>query len=360
MTQTSLPTCVISQGYYRYFKKTHFLLACFFVLFSLLLASLAQAQGTHAGVDISNVVTVNYQVNGTQQAPVQSSTNFTVDRKIDLVVTGVNNANVTPGDTQAEVTFNLLNEGNDIQIFELTPNPVINTDDFDTSSCNTVVTSVTGTPLPGVSLPTSADIKLSPDQQALISVKCNIPLNNGSVPLSSGDTSLLSLKAVAKRNDNETQVVESLATDTELQIDTVFADAAGSDDIARDASHSARRTYTASTSTIPPTLTIDKSILEVKDSSGGNSAVSGSEVTYKIKITTAGMGTINNAVISDQTPTGMTYKAGTIMLDNNLLTDSSDGDQGDFGVTTPNTATINLGNITAGNQYDIQLTYKIN
>lgn len=360
MTQTSPTTCVTTQGNHYYFRKYFFLLVFFCAYFSLLFASTVHAQGTQAGIDIQNTVTVNYQVSGSQQPPVQSSTTFTVDRKIDLVVTGINNANVTPGDTQSEVTFSLSNDGNDIQIFELTPDPTINSDDFDTSSCNTLVTAVTGTPLPGVTLPSSADIKLSPDQQASISVKCNIPLNNGSTPLSSGDTSLLSLKAVAKNNADGTPVVNSLTTETEQQVDTVFADGAGSDDLARDASHSARRTYTASTSTIAPTLNINKSILEVKDSSGGNSAVSGSEVTYKIAITTNGMGVINNTVISDQTPTGMTYKAGTIKLDNNPLSDSLDADQGDFGITTPNTATINLGNVTAGNQHEILLTYIIN
>ena len=33
---------------------------------------------------------------------------------------------------------------------------------------------------------------------------------------------------------------------------------------------------------------------------------------------------------------------------------------GDFGITSPNTTTINLGSITAGNQHEIELTYVIN
>ena len=360
MTQTSISSCVIAQEFENNFKNLFFLLSLCLCLLTLIFPGLALAQGTQAGLDISNTATVTYKIAGTTQPPLQGLNNFKVDRKIDLVVTGVNNASVAPGDTQAELTFTLLNEGNDIQVFELSPDPSLNSDNFDTSGCTTTVTSVSGTPLPGVSVPTNADIKLSPDQSASVSVKCNIPLNNGTTPISSGGTSLLSLKATAIQNNDGSATIETTSTEAEQQIDTVFADDAGSDDIARDASHSARRTYTASTSTIPPTLTINKSILEVKDPSGGNSAISGSEVTYKINITSNGMGAINNVVITDVTPADMTYKPGSMKLDSNTLTDISDADQGDFGITSSNTATVQLGNITAGSQYEIQLTYTIN
>ncbi len=43
-----------------------------------------------------------------------------------------------------------------------------------------------------------------------------------------------------------------------------------------------------------------------------------------------------------------------------MQSDSDDSDKADFGLTTANTATINLGSIAAGSQHEIQLTYIIN
>ncbi len=334
----------------------------------------AFAKGVTAGTDIANTVIVNYSVAGTVQEPIESSptgnstsgigngvaTLFKVDHKVDLLVTGNSNANVNPGDSQSEVTFTLQNEGNAIQEFSIIPDYTLTSDDFDAENCNVVVTGVTGAPLPGVTLPTSGNIKLKADQQASISVRCDIPLNYNNSPILTGQTSQLGLIATAEKNADDSLTTESISADTAIGVETVFVDTAGSDDSDRDAMHSARRTYTASSSTIVPTLSMNKTIISVVDTSGGNTAIAGSLVTYNINVNTAGMGTINNLVVADATPAEMSYQAGSMKLNNSNLSDASDTDNADFGITTANTATINLGNIAAGSQYDIQLTYIIN
>ncbi len=357
-----------------YFKKNSFLLVGMALLINLLSINPLFAQGVAAGTDISNTVVVNYKLAGIDQAPIESSptgnkisgigngtaTQFIVDRKIDLSLTGNVNANVNPGETQAEVTFTLLNESNDSQEFSLLPNSTLSTDDFDITSCTYQVLSVTGIPLTGVILPSSGNIKLKADQQANISVKCDIPAFVGGQPLVSGNSSLLSLIATAVKNNDGSSTSQSNGADSPNNIETVFADNAGTDDAIRDASHSARRRYFIANSTASPSISIDKSIVNISDSSGGSTAVTGSQVTYKILITTAGIGTIDNLIITDPTPTGMNYKTGSILLNNSNLSDSSDADSADFGFTNTNTATINLGNIAAGSQHEIQLSYIIN
>lgn len=348
----------------------------FITLFVLcfIITNSASAQGVIAGTNISNIAVVNYTIDNVIQSPIESSPNgnsspnngngtattFVVDRKIDLLLTGNNNTNVTLGDIQSEVTFTLSNEGNDNQTFGLTPNSTLLSDNFDTSNCTTTVTAVSGTPLSGVVLPTTGNIKLAPDQQASISVKCDIPLNNGGAPINSGDISLVSLTAITLKNGDESVTTQTNSQDNSQQIDTVFADNAGTDDAVSDASHSARRTYTALTGTVPPTLSINKSIIEVKDPNGGSTAITGSEVKYKIQITTQGIGNIENVVVTDITPAEMTYKPASLVLDGSSLTDTTDSDSGDFGISASNTATVNLGTIIAGSQYEIQLTYIIN
>jgi len=352
-----------------------FLLMSALCLLSMVLSNSTFAQGVAAGTDISNKVVVTYSIGNTVQEPIESSptgnsapgigngqgTVFKVDRKVDLLVTGSNNADVSPGDSQAEVTFTLLNEGNDTQVFNLTTNSALSSDDFDTSNCVSTVTSVSGTPLAGVIVPTTGTIKLKADQQAMIKVSCDIPLSAGGTAMQAGDNSLLSLVATAEKNSDGSNTSETRTSDVANTVDTLFVDSNGTDDGNRDAQHSARREYIVSTISTPPTLSIDKSIVSIIDPQGGSTSVTGAEVTYKIQITTAGTGTINNVVITDPTPANMHYKPSTITLDSSNQSDLNDTtDNSDFGNTTANTATINLGNIAAGSQHEIQLTYIIN
>lgn len=358
------------------FKKINFLLAVSFCLVILPWSKPLFAQGVAAGTDISNTVIVNYKMAGEAQTPIESSpsgnsspglgsgqaTVFKVDRKVDLLVTSNGNSDVTPGDLQAELSFSLLNEGNDSQEFMLIPDSSLASDIFDTSNCATLVTSVSGTPLAGVVVPTSGNITLKADQEATISVTCDIPALNGGQPILVGQDSLLSLIAVAEKNIDGSNTTETSTADSDNSVDTVFADNSGTDDAVHDASHSSRGSYIAldSINPTPPTLSINKTIVSVTDQQGGTTAVTGSEVVYKIAITSNGTGVINNIVITDITPAEMIYKTGSITLDNTSLTDGSDSDEADFGLTSLNTATVNLGNITAGSQHEIQLTYTIN
>lgn len=71
--------------------------------------------GTAANSSISNQVTVSYNVGGVAQTPITSAADvFTVDRKIDLVVTTQDSSAVvvTPGQTNAVTTFTVTNNSN--------------------------------------------------------------------------------------------------------------------------------------------------------------------------------------------------------------------------------------------------------
>ena len=93
------------------------------------LAGAAQAANnlTEAGTSVSNTFELSYSVSGAAQpvitndnvsppagAVVQGSpTLFTVDRKVDLIVTATNSTLTAPPGVDATLTYELLNEGND-------------------------------------------------------------------------------------------------------------------------------------------------------------------------------------------------------------------------------------------------------
>lgn len=77
--------------------------------------AVAAPVGTAAGTDITNQVSVSYQVGGVAQNVVNSNIDtFKVDRKVDLVVTTQDSSAVivTPGQTNAVTTFRVTNNSN--------------------------------------------------------------------------------------------------------------------------------------------------------------------------------------------------------------------------------------------------------
>ncbi|MEO1659906.1 MAG: hypothetical protein AAFR51_02875 [Pseudomonadota bacterium] len=95
--------------------------------FGLAYSAHAENTLTEAGTSVSNTFELSYSVSGTAQpiitnddatppsgAVVQGTpTLFTVDRKVDLIVTATNSTLPTAPGTNATLTFEVLNEGND-------------------------------------------------------------------------------------------------------------------------------------------------------------------------------------------------------------------------------------------------------
>jgi uncharacterized repeat protein (TIGR01451 family) len=130
-------------------------------------------------------------------------------------------------------------------------------------------------------------------------------------------------------------------------VDVVFADAAGSDDAARDGRHAARDAYR-----LGAPVTLSKTVVNVQDSSGCSAAsgcriAPGSIVTYRIELVAPVPGSVDGLVLADPIPSGMSYVPDSIVVNGTAKTDAADGDQADFGVTSANTVTVAPGNVVA-------------
>ena len=91
------------------------------MLAALLLGQQALAAGTTAGTDVTNDVTVSYEVNGNTQTDLTDSVTFEVDRRVNFSVTRVlaTLPIVTPGDTDDFIEFIVANDGNSPLDFNL-------------------------------------------------------------------------------------------------------------------------------------------------------------------------------------------------------------------------------------------------
>ena len=75
---------------------------------------------TAAGSTVSNTFTLNYEVSNTAQPEISNATTptqFTVDRRVDLVLTATNSALLTTPGATSVLTFELVNDGNDFAAY---------------------------------------------------------------------------------------------------------------------------------------------------------------------------------------------------------------------------------------------------
>ena len=119
----------------------------------------ALAQTNEAGEVIGNTFTLDYTVGG-QQTTIDNTANpttFTVDRKVDLEVTGTGGvSNAAPGSTGQLLTYTVTNEGNDNFRYILSVTDASSGDDFDTTNPTGAYVSFSAPVAAGGSCPAAA------------------------------------------------------------------------------------------------------------------------------------------------------------------------------------------------------------
>ena len=307
-----------------------------FTLVILLALSLQQptfAVGTTAGIDISNTATVDYVIGGSSSSINSNTVTFRVDETIDVNVSWQDAANIgvaTP-DTNQVLTYLLTNtgNGNDSYTLSVQNNPV-GIDQFDPVLVNIYLdTNGNGNYNPGVDtqyIVGTNDPTLAADASQTIFVLNNIPaslnggdLGNSQLTATSNTISGTPGASFANAGENNTTAV-------------VGASGGSSNDIG---------IYEVTNTTV----SLIKSVV-ISDPLGGTQPMPGATLTYSIDVSVSGPGTATGVVITDPIPANTTYTANTLSLNAVVLTDVVDADSGDVAGTTPNTVTVNLGDLT--------------
>lgn len=246
---------------------------------ALAAAGAAQAAGTNAGTSVSNSFTLDYQVGGLAQTQIDTSgspTLFTVDRKVDLTVTAVSGATVSPGETGAELVFGVTNDGNDNTAYRLSIKDVAG-DAFDIGTYTAryyADAGADGVFTPGVddagagtayTLGAGVTGDVAADATIWVILSGNAPLSatNGQ----DDDVSLIAnsfypTASVDPANTNAagTEIAQDAANAMNGESESVLADGAGSagapEDVANDGAHSATATYTVSAASLSASKTV--------------------------------------------------------------------------------------------------------
>jgi uncharacterized repeat protein (TIGR01451 family) len=291
------------------------------------------AVGTPTGTDITNQATASYNVGPTNFVELSNVTTTTVAELIDVSVVWQDAAPVTvnPGDTVQITTFLVTNIGNGTDTYTLEGlstlpgddfNPTLNDLYFDTNGNGLYDPGIDAQYLPGVNEPT-----LDADQSIIVFSSNNIPSG-----VTDGDLGFTQVRAISSLGAGAPGTI--FPGQGDFGTDAVLGNTGGDDsDIG---------IYVVSN----VIMTIDKSVI-ITDPFGTNEPIPGAVLSYSIVVTAGGSGTAENVIITDPIPANTTYNPGTLTLNSTPLTDIVDGDAGDVGGTTPNTVTVNLGDLMA-------------
>lgn len=284
----------------------------------------AHAAGTAAGTSVENTFTLDYKVGTVQQTQIDNTatpTDFTVDRVVDLTVTGTTATTANPGETGVTQVFTVTNEGNSTVAYDL--NFVDDSgDDFDLSS-----TTITYTVTPAGGSATSFTYTPGTGDEPSVDVPADAVVTvtvTGTVGAGTSDGDIDNLVLVADTLEPTTagtaagdQVTADTGANGEDTMETVLNDTAsatgitGVTDATGDGIHAALATVTVEAADITAVKTV--ALVDpapASDAACGSASVPGSPVDgdyylpgacieYTITVSNAGSQSATDIVLED-------------------------------------------------------------
>ena len=344
--------------------------------------TIAQAApiGTAANTDITNTVSVSYNVGGVSQAPITAQDVFKVDRKINVTVatTDAQAVSVTPGQTNAVTTFTVTNTSNATIDFLLnaanqsggTAN-FGGSDTFDATNVRIYVeTNGTAGFQLGSDIQASTLASIASGDTATVYVVSDMVISAGPPAVLPADdaiaTMILTATAAsgatagtaitglsgASAGTGGTAIVQTPAgtPNGKNTMETVFADAAyaPSGDAQYNGKHAARSDYKVTAAR----LSVNKYSRVVSDPVGSASprAIPGAVVEYCVVVTNASGGSAAASVaVSDVVPATMTYVANSVYLNGAFTAPDTCASTG--GSAGSDAANYNAGTTTVSNTF---------
>jgi len=304
-------------------------------------ASAAALAGTAAGVDITNTAVATYD-GGT----VSASATLQVQEIIDVAVsTSSPEVRVEAGDAAQQLPFTVQNTGNGTETFKVTyansgavtaENVVIYIDANNNGVIDSGEVAITGD-----------TITLDRDERIGLIIQADIPASANPDELSKFELT------VASTTEKDGIVAGTAPAGTILA-----GQGTGTSDAIVGNSAKQIRNAQFRIGATTQAVTISKSISGSVDPFGGNSNIPGTEVTYSITVVVdTTKGAVNNLVITDDLPSDLNYKTGSLTLGGASLTEADDAT--DAAKVVGNSITVDLGDITADETFNIQLTAEI-
>jgi uncharacterized repeat protein (TIGR01451 family) len=281
----------------------------------------AYAAGTASGTVITNNVTVDYQVGAVAQTQRTASNNFTVDRRINLTVAevGTVTTNVVPGQAGASVAFTVTNNSNAPLDFALSATQIAGgtaahggTDTFDVTGLS-MFRDVNG----NNAYDAGTDTALTFLDEIAADASVTVLLVGGvALAETNGEVAGVRLTATAREPGvaaTQGAAITQTAGANTAGVDTVFADAAGVADAARDGAHSDDDDFTVVTAALGVTKT-SRVVSDPVNGTTNPKMIPGALIEYCIAVANTGGAAATSVAINDPVPSQLTYVASSIRL----------------------------------------------
>lgn len=305
-----------------------------------LASAAANAAGTAVGTSISNQATVNFKVGSVAQTPITSDpVTFKVDDKVVLTVTKLDATIVTvsPGQATAVLRYTVTNGGNAPHgVIFTTAHPAGATnpftgqpdDNFTPTGIQVFVDGNDNGTYEATDTATAISTLAAGATSKTIFVVADIPATQVD-----GDSAVLALGATATDDGTTTPVTdESGSTWTAGTVQHIFADGAGSDDVALDGKFSVRDAFLVQSAQ----LSIAKTSIVISDPTGAAipHAIPGAVMQYTITVTNAAGATqdATDIAVSDSLDTEIATN-GTLAWKTGQLTLTAPGVNGGAALT---------------------------
>ncbi len=298
-------------------------------------AQAALAEGVGAGTLIENTATATYEDGDGSQSVDSNTVVVRVDELLDVTVTSLDSGPIGAVPGQSVLTYEVTNQGNGPEAYELTANPAVAGNDFDTAVVSIAIdTNGNGTYDEGVdeilTAPETTQV-LEADETLTVFVIVTVP--DGVVD---GDASDIELTAEAVTGTGAPG--------------TTFAGQGVDGGDAIVGSTGAAASATGSLQVGITSVELTKSV-SVADPFGGNSVVPGSIATFTIVATVSGSGSVDDLTVTDAIPEDTTYSAETVTLDGGDLTDASGDDAAE--ASDASGISVDLGTVAGGTVHTV-------
>lgn len=301
----------------------------------------AIAGGVGAGTLIENTATATYDDGRATRTISSNKVVVRVDELLDVTVTSLNSEPVLASPGEAVLTFEVTNQGNGPEAFELIVRTGVADNEFETASAGVAIDSNgNGVYEAGVDQiltgPAMTPI-LAADEAVTVFVIASVPDD------------------VADQQLSQLELTASAVTGNGAP-GTVFAGQGEGGGDAVVGSTTASASTLGSLRAGVTSLTLTKSV-SFLDPFGQESAVPGTVATYTLLANVVGSGSITDLIIADAIPEGTTYAANSLTLDGGPLSDASGDDAGE--ATNKDGIRVSLGTAQAGAAHTISFAVTI-
>lgn len=321
-----------------------------FAVAALAWGGIASAGAVHApaGSTISNTATVDYEIGGTPQPPVDSPTDvINVDELIDVDVTrqSANPVSTLTPATDQPIRFTVTNLGNGAETFDLTGDLAVGGDDFDPTGLQFYIDDGDNVFEPGTGdgAPVTS-IALAAETTGTVWFVADIP-----AALVDGNLGDITMTATSQTGTGAPGTVFAGAGTG--GVDAVIG-TSGGDDLDVGGYLVANIVFN-----------VTKTSAILSDPLGGTQPIPGAVIEYTITVSTTGSATADNVAVTDDIPTNTTYVAGSITVNTVAKTDAVDAEAApacDFNSTNPGGIHCGLGSLTGVTSNTVTFQVTIN